>query len=192
MLGHNAVIAAIAEGKIVVDPFVPKHLGPNSLDLRLGDWCVRQRSSSNLKHYKNKYSLLDPIDPSLIWNEPTEIPDGILMLRPGELVLAHTMERVGTYEDIAGELSSRSSMMRMGIAVCVDAGLGDVGYDSKWTLEIYNHTSLAIGIPVGARVCQMKFHRVENSGLTYQEKGGTYGSRDDWKPSDMLPRSSLF
>lgn len=187
MLGRNGILEAIECGKIIVDPFKEEFVGPNSLDLRLGEWHVRQKMKSIYPK-----ELGERIDPTLIWDRPTPIPRGILLLQPGELVLAHTLERVGTYENIVGELSSRSSMMRMGIAVCVDAGLGDIGYDSKWTLEIYNHTRNTIGIPIGARVCQMKFHIVEGPGITYQEKGGTYGSKDNWTPDDMLPRSSMF
>lgn len=188
MLGQKEILDRIESGQIIVDPFEPKHVGPNSLDLRLGEWHARQKRAAE-HHVIN---ITDPIDPSAIWKEPKRIPNGILILAPGELVLAHTMERVGTYGNIVGELSSRSSAMRMGIAVCVDAGLGDIGYDSRWTLEIYNHTKVSLAIPVGARICQMKFHEVLGAGHTYQEKGGTYGSKDNWTPNDMLPRSSLF
>ncbi len=213
MLGSSAIVEAINLGKIVIDPYIEKHLGPNSYDLRLGDWYVRQKNSeltigefvtlpdyyegmdaekiSEFIAFNGGVKLDDPINGYRIWESPRQAIGGTIWLRPGELILGHTMERVGCYGDITGEMSSRSSMMRHGISVCIDAGLGDVGFDSKWTMEISNHTKYLIGLSVGMRIAQIKFHRVEGPGINYQEKGGTYG-RGEWTPQDMIPRSSLF
>lgn len=212
MLGSTAILASIQEGKIVIDPFDDKQLGPNSYDLRLGEWYVRQiktvsnalttmlpdffpeedqKKISQLLAFNGGIELDDPIDGKRIWESPVRSASGTIWLRPGELILGHTMERVGCYVDIAGEMSSRSSMMRHGISVCIDAGLGDVGFDSKWTMEISNHTNSLIGLRVGMRIAQMKFHRIEGPGKDYASKGGTYG-QGDWDPNDMIPRSSLM
>lgn len=218
MLGSKAIYEAIQEGDIIISPFLEKHLGPNSYDLRLGSWHVRQKSSgystsylhselvdaidsSSSEEVVNKYNrdlienggilLDDPIDGSRLWRSPREAQGGIIWLRPGELILGHTLERVGCYNNITGEMSSRSSMMRHGISVCIDAGLGDVGFDSKWTMEISNHTRHLIGLRVGMRIAQMKFHRIEGPGKDYASKGGTYG-QGEWHPGDMIPRSSIM
>ena len=76
------------------------------------------------------------------------------------------------------------------IAVCVDAGLGDVGYASRWTCEIYNHTLRIVELRAGWRIAQMKFHRVEGVDTSYEQKGGSYGL-GKWKPEDMLPRGNM-
>ncbi len=192
---------ALNDGRIVIDPYDEKQLGPNSYDLRIGEWIVRQKRISatvgEYPHLPDKIDLKDPIDPFVLWQKPEEVRSGIIQVRPGELLLAHTHEFIGCFENIVGEMASRSTMMRMGIAICVDAGLGDVGFASKWTMEVYNHTKVTIPIPVGIRVAQMKFHEVNGLNTNYDAKGGTYGvgssgSVDDWKPDDMLPRSSLM
>jgi dCTP deaminase len=186
VLGNLAILQAIKEARIVIKPFNEKQLGPNSYDVRIGQWIVRQQYAST-----SPLLLSDPISPHELWQSPTRVQDGIIRVAPGELLLAHTEEFIACYQNVVGELASRSSLMRMGIAVCVDAGLGDVGFASRWTLEVYNHTRREIVIPVGSRVAQMKFHEVDNCDLTYQAKGGTYGVMD-WDPNDMLPRSSLM
>ncbi len=201
---------ALNDGRIVIEPYDENQLGPNSYDLRIGNWIVRQAGNSQLfkggtlnSYFVHTAELKDPIDPHVLWGEPEEIKakpgekSGIIQVHPGELILAHTQEFVGCFENIVGEMASRSTLMRMGIAICVDAGLGDVGFASKWTMEVYNHTRSIIPIPVGARVAQMKFHEVNGIITDYDAKGGTYGvggsgGVDDWKPDDMLPRSSLM
>jgi hypothetical protein len=52
-------------------------------------------------------------------------------------------------------------------------------------MEISNHTTCTIAIPVGLWVCQIKFDYV---GETLQVYAGKYGQADEWSPYDMLPR----
>lgn len=193
MLGNLAIKQAISEGKIVITPFDEDQLGPNSYDLRLGDWFVRQKHEYNDPGFDAPITLGDPVQPHRVWGKPQRAEHGIIEIDAGELILAHTEEYVSCYVDIVGEMASRSTMMRNGIAVCIDAGLGDVGYAGRWTMEIYNHLNHPIVLEVGWRVAQMKFHRVEGVDLSYSEKamGGEYGGEQEWRPEDMLPRSRM-
>lgn len=201
MLGHNAILDAIEDKRIVINPFDIKQLGPNSYDLKLGNWIVRQKTLTDRDrgYFFDEISpryLGERVDPYSVWDSPYEPNGGKILLRPGELILAHTAEYVLCRGDIVGEMASRSTVMRMGIAVCVDAGLGDVGFGSKWTMEIYNHLQVAIVLQAGDRVAQMKFHEVTQGHASrgiaadYGDKGGTYGQKE-WTPDDMLPRSSM-
>lgn len=187
MLGRNAILHHLAKGTIQIDPYRESHLGPNSYDLSLGDWVCRMHPGDAIPR---KVEFTNPIDWAKLWSPPEKSIDGMLVLRPYELVLSHTVERVGCYENVVGEMASRSTIMRMGVAVCLDAGLGDVGFDSKWTMEIFNHTAHYLHIPIGSRIAQMKFHEVDDAGISYEGKGGTYGL-GKWEPEDMLPRSSI-
>jgi dCTP deaminase len=108
------------------------------------------------------------------------IPDDwpVLVLRPGERILAHTHEFVGIRPPrwVPGDTSkakwardsrwlvggtsqihARSTSGRVGIKVCDDAGLGDPGYFDRWTLEMRNDNKEAIVIPLGERVAQINF-----------------------------------
>ena len=70
--------------------------------------------------------------------------------------------------------------------MCRCAGVGDVGYISRWTMEISNHTQTTIWVPVGFRICQLTFEYV---GETLKEYHGKYGkANSEWTPEDMLPK----
>lgn len=187
MLGDKAILEAMADGRIVIAPFNEEQLGPNSYDLRIGEWIVRQKEQTGGIFHVDLGEKVNPLD---MWRHPQRAEGGIIRLQPGELILAHTDEYVACYDNVCGEMASRSTVMRMGIAVCVDAGLGDVGFASKWTMEVYNHTKFIVNINVGSRVAQMKFHEVVGNEKDYRDKGGTYGI-GEWTPDDMLPRSSM-
>ncbi len=139
-------------------------------------------------------------------NKPlfTNIPEDhpIIVLQPGERILAHTHEFVGIRtQGGACEVKSRSSWGRNGVAVCFDAGWVDPGYINRITLEIYNlnmHESVVL--PVGERVGQLIFHHTGPVEGGYAEgrdgMSGKYQHTDDldelirtWEPSMMLPRA---
>lgn len=115
--------------------------------------------------------------PSPFENIPDDWP--VIVLGPGERILAHTHEFVGIRPPrwVRGEgdhkydfkkdrwlkggtsqIHARSSSGRVGIKVCDDAGLGDPGYWDRWTLEMRNDNREAIIIPQGERVAQINFH----------------------------------
>ena len=133
-------------------------------------------------------------------NIPDEHP--IIVLRPGERILAHTHEFVGIRaHGGAAEVKSRSSWGRNGVAVCFDAGWIDPGYINRITLEIYNlnkHESVVL--PVGERIGQLIFHHTGPVDGGYAGGcggiSGKYQHTDDltelirsWRPEMMLPRA---
>jgi dCTP deaminase len=52
-------------------------------------------------------------------------------------------------------------------------------------MEISNHARSTIMLPVGIRICQIKFEYV---GPTLREYHGKYGQARQWTPEDMLPK----
>lgn len=151
----------------------------------------------------------DPLDPRAPIDEskrtgddligiPCEHP--VIMLLPGEFILAHTHEFAGIHPPGTTMLKARSSVGRNRYSVCLCAGLGDPGYFSRWTMEIHNLSNRAIPLPVGERISQLVFFE------TGPVSGGTYGAETayeskyqsssdvaevmaSWEPSQMLPRS---
>jgi len=49
------------------------------------------------------------------------------------------------------------------MSVCKCAGVGDVGYIARWTMEITNHSHATIELPVGLRVAQILFYEAPNT-----------------------------
>lgn len=178
-------------GNIVIEPYNPTtHLGPNSYDVTLGPWIIRH------KYYGDKDA--PPIDISdeqsiqKMFLSPEKVAD-VIILRPFERILCHTYEIIGTIDEFVMELQTRSTTARWSPDVCGSAGFGDVGFVNKWTMELSNDSWNPMYIPVGGRVGQAQFSRVEgNTGLTYD---GSYNYRTEiwdkhkWKPEDMLPKT---
>jgi dCTP deaminase len=180
MLSRKSIFEQMALGNIFIDPFDENSLGPNSYDLRLGNWFIEL-----LGYRGNK-----PVYGDFIY-----IPDGdrVMIPSPG-LILGMTKERAGSKNNIVPVLKTRSTIMRMGIDLCKSAGLGDVGYfDQHWTIEITSHIpnkanhGLAwqpASLVVGLRVAQIYFE--ECPGAEEFQYNGQYRV-DDW-PLCMLPR----
>lgn len=215
---NTEIFGAIDDGRIVCVPFDQSHVSEASLDITLGHYFYKQE-------YDEQFNVYNPFDESdvkryfkgpleaiphqewaqnnnmaLFDNIPPEHP--VIVLRPGERILAHTHEFVGIRPSGgACEIRSRSSWGRNGVAVCFDAGWIDPGYINRITLEIYNlnqHESVIL--PVGERIGQIIFHHTGPVEGDYSEgrggKSGKYQHSSDlhelirtWNPVQMLPRA---
>ena len=211
---------AIDEGTIVCQPFNPDHVSEASLDFTLGHYFYKQEDETEADGIYNPFDKSEvdryfkgPLEamPHAEWcrkynkSKFANIPDDhpIIVLRPGERILAHTHEFVGIRaHGGAAEVKSRSSWGRNGVAVCFDAGWVDPGYINRITLEIYNlnmHESVVL--PVGERVGQLIFHSTKSpvDGDYTDGRGGMSGKYQStsnleelirtWQPPDMLPRA---
>lgn len=215
---NTEIIQAVKDGTIVCTPFQKHHVAEASLDFTLGHYFYKQEYRDN----NGVYNPFDPDDVKDYFKGPleamshaewcdrygyqtfTNIPKDhpIIVLRPGERILAHTHEFVGIRaHGGAAEVKSRSSWGRNGVAVCFDAGWVDPGYINRVTLEIYNlnmHESVVL--PVGERMGQLIFHKtgVVDGGYSSGRGGvsGKYQHTDNidelistWSPETMLPRA---
>ena len=212
------IFDAVGDGRIVCTPFNPEHVAEASLDFTLGYYFYKQE-------FDNQSSVYNPFDsddvkryfkgpleamPHGEWchnngyvpfeNIPEDHP--IIVLRPGERILAHTHEFIGIRaEGGAAQVLSRSSWGRNGVAVCFDAGWIDPGYINRITLEIYNLNMYeSVVLPVGERIGQLVFHKTGPVEGGYGS--GTRGVSDkyqtgsdlteiikNWRPEMMLPRA---
>lgn len=215
---NTEIKAAIEDGTIVSVPYNPDNVSEASLDFTLGHYFFKQEYEEDAKVY-NPFDKSDvdryfkgPLEamPHKEWCDKhgyklfENIPENhpIIVLRPGERILAHTHEFIGIRtHGGACEVKSRSSWGRNGVAVCFDAGWVDPGYINRITLEIYNlnmHESVVL--PVGERIGQLIFHTTGPVEGDYsdgrQGMSGKYQHTSDldelirtWKPEDMLPRA---
>lgn len=215
---NTDIKVAINDGTIVCVPFNDAHVSEASLDFTLGHYYYKQEYSEDSRVY-NPFDKTEvdryfkgPLEavPHKQWCDENgyqlfnNIPDDhpIIVLRPGERILAHTHEFVGIRaHGGACEVKSRSSWGRNGVAICFDAGWIDPGYVNRITLEVYNlnqHESVVL--PVGERVGQLIFHHTGPVEGDYSDgrdgMSGKYQHTDDldelirtWSPIQMLPRS---
>ncbi len=203
---------AVELGHIVIHPLVDDNIRGSSVDVTLGEWFYSTESARNSDYY-------NPFDADDIkryfkgplramrhadWCEQHQrrlfrgIPEDNLMivLRPGERILAHTQEFIGIDPPGTTEMKSRSSWGRNGIAACFDAGWGDPGYINRWTMEIYNlNRQESVPLPVGERIAQIIFHqtgpveRHYGSDGKYQQGVDLTSIIGSWTPEQMLPRA---
>lgn len=197
--------------QIVIDPYLPENVKGSSLDVRLGEWFYVTDSASNQDYYNpfDERSVQDYFKGPLratsnqewadlhnrkIWyNIPPDHP--IIVLRPHERILAHTIEYVGIAYNGTTTMQARSTWGRNGVVVCKDAGWGDPGYINRWTMEIQNDNDVSVPLPVGMRIAQLVFYHMTSSEKNYgdsdkyQVQGSLEELKRSWKPEMMLPRA---
>jgi len=150
---------------IVIDPFNPARLNPNSYNLSLHD---------ELMVYEEV--VLDMRRPSRVRRIP--IPPEGLVLQPNQLYLGRTAERTETH-NLVPMIEGRSSVGRLGLFVHVTAGFGDVGFCGYWTLEMF-----AVGpirVYAGVPICQIFYHEIHGSITEYASS--KYQHNRDIQPS---------
>lgn len=207
-LSDRKILEKMAEGKIIIEPFVRENLSTSSYDMTLGEFYYREHKPRpedsgvyniwNLDDTKRVWGEVKQAKPAKEYQQMSGISpdDKIIFLAPGETILAHTNEFIGGRDSVTTMMKARSSMGRVFIEVCKCAGWGDVGYVNRWTMEISNNSQFyAIPLVVGRRISQMVFFETgEILAADYTDKGKYSSSTDldqlkkDWKPEMMLPR----
>lgn len=208
-LSDRRIMQELSEGDIVISPFDARNLTTSSYDVTLGEFFYRPNRLTG----QNVYNIYDRNETEAHWgrvqravkakDSKLEIhgtgidPDDlVIMIAPGETILAHTNEFIGGRNHITTMMKSRSSMGRQMIAVCKCAGWGDVGFINRWTLEITNYSmDHFIPLVVGRRIAQIVFFETGPIfGVDYASQGKYQTSADleelqkNWKPEDMLPK----
>jgi len=214
-LSDRRILEQMERGDIVIDPFRRKHLATSSYDVSLGQYFFREQPT---KYNHSLYNIwaqdhmehvwgADKVEEAVLaeealqkynfdWDNGIGREDKLIMLRPGETILAHTEEFIGGKNHITTMMKARSSMGRNFIEVCKCAGWGDVGFINRWTMEITNNSrNYIIPLVVGRRIAQIIFFEtgpiVEKD---YASDGKYQASQDldtikaNWNPSLMLPR----
>ncbi len=213
-LSDKRILAAMKQGDIVVSPFTQSQLATSSYDVTLGEYFFREQPP---KYNHSLYNIWSKAHTEHVWGahnveraisakeafskynfewdgiSPT---DKIIILRPGETILAHTNEFIGGKNHITTMMKARSSMGRNFIEVCKCAGWGDVGYVNRWTMEITNNSkNYIIPLVVGRRIAQIVFFETGDILERDYTVAGKYASSTDikklkkeWNPHMMLPK----
>lgn len=153
---------------IIIEPFEPQQLNPNSYNLRL---------HNELLVYKG--DVLDSKE-----NNETEtlvIPEEGLVLEPGQLYLARTLEYTETH-GLVPMILGRSSVGRLGITVHITSGFGDIGFCGYWTLQLT--CVKKVRIYPNMKICQIFYHNVLGEYENYTSK--------KYQGSDKIMSSQLY
>lgn len=215
-LSDRKILEHMQEGTVVIEPFVRANLATSSYDVTLGEWYFREQTP---RYSRMLYNIFDKKDTDAVWGtvphraEKASVvlknfslewngispDDKVILLEPGETILAHTNEFIGGRESVTTMMKARSSTGRNFIEVCKCAGWGDVGYVNRWTMEITNNSRhYIIPLVVGRRIAQIVFFETgpileKDYSATgkYQSSTDMKKLKKDWDPKSMLPKLYL-
>lgn len=211
-LSDKRILEYRESGDIVIEPFKDENLSTSSYDVTLGDHYFVEQTPT---HFQSIYNPYDKEQVERIWGKEPMVAqtaeevfkhykfdfegiapdDKVIVLDPGETILAHTNEFIGGRDHITTMMKARSSLGRNFIEVCKCAGWGDVGYVNRWTMEITNNSRhYSIPLVVGRRIAQIIFFETgQIRGDDYTKKG-KYQSlpldelKESWDPQMMVPK----
>ena len=144
----------VLSNEIIIHPFCPNQLNPNSYDFRLGNTLIV---------YKDR--VIDPKKYNEI--EIFEIPSDGYEIQPGRIYLGHTQEVMGS-NFFVPIIRGRSSIGRIGLFINITADLIDIGSINQWTLQL--HCVQPVKIYAGMLIGQVTFWKVEGEITLYQGK----------------------
>lgn len=162
LLGREQIrdsLQSLDPNSIFVDPLLDDaQIGNVSLDIRLGyDFLVsiQTRSSSidvGRKQKKGQRSI-----GSYFQETRRELGERFIV-HPGQVVLACSLEYVSVPSDVITDVSARSSYVRLGLPM---NGTIQPGFRGCIPIELFNHGNTPVELVVGARVCQMRFWKLD-------------------------------
>ncbi|VVC02574.1 dCTP deaminase, dUMP-forming [Candidatus Burarchaeum australiense] len=86
----------------------------------------------------------------------------VISLKPREMILGRTLERITLPSDMCARLDGRSRYARFGTAIHVSSSLVQAGSDNHQILEIVNLSPATIILHAGMHVCQLQFMRISS------------------------------
>lgn len=174
ILSGEQIREYIRQGRILIEPFDERLIGPSQVDLRLGSKFRIFRATN----------LVDPSDRNSI-EENTELVDTKgtpFVIQHGQLILGITLEKVAVPNDLVASIEGRSSIARMGVFIHISSGHVNPGSGSRGpipvTLEILNMNPAPVKLYPGMRICQLLFYTMDRAvSKGYDEIGGKYAGK---------------
>lgn len=163
----------VAEDRIVIEPFDPSRINPNSYDFRLLDHLLVYGDGVLDTAVPNPHTRID-------------IPDSGLILHPDRVYLGATREVMGS-EHYVPIIRGKSSLARLGLFINITADLIDLGSINRWTLQL--HAVQPLRIYPGMLIGQVTFWVPDGETVLYDGKyQGSMGPRASESYRDS-PRS---
>lgn len=211
LLSDNGILRSMKSHSISIAPFRRTNLKGTSYEVTLGPYYFRENSNEGFYNPYNDnagsrgwlgpYTAKRMVDLDWTPEEADHVnseDEMVIVVRPGETILAHTCEFIGSNNPLVPALFPRSSLERC--FVHVEGGLGHSGYVNRWALRITNTSkNLKIPLIVGRPIAQIVFYQTEGivqapyGATTNKYQGATTVAEiaKTWKPEDLLPRLHL-
>jgi dCTP deaminase len=150
-------------GRVTIRPRPPlksaKDRAAAAIDLRLGCWIATMR--------RPNLEVLQAVDPGQL--DKSQVPELTkqvfvpfgqrFILHPGEFVLGATLEWISLPNDLAAEVTAKSSWGRLGLIIATATGVHP-GFCGCLTLELSNVGTVPIALEPGLAICQIFLQEV--------------------------------
>lgn len=156
ILTKNEIIKKINEGVIKIEPLDMSAIGPASIDLALG---------KKIKIFNHSNKIIIDIEKEIDYAQFTkeiDITNGYI-LKPRELILGITEEKITLPENICGWLQSRSRFARIGLMSHITAPFICPGISNHQVLEIFHSGHHKIKLMPGVKICQLILEKCEGN-----------------------------
>ncbi len=163
MVDHE-IKQVIENGDLIIEPYLPSLVQPNSYDVRLADRFTWHEPGNE---------IIDPYDSVSVQAKVQETIQDSIVIQPQQFILAATYEKFSLPADIVGQLTGKSSLARLGLMVHVTAGFIDAGFSdppAQITLEIVNVGNRPVRLTALMPIGQMVFTRTSHCELPYNKK----------------------
>jgi len=122
LLTGHAIGEAVARGEIVFEPFEVERLNPNSISIRLGGALLERGDS-----------VIEADAP--VCGRAIQIPAAGVMLEPGRLYLARSLERFGS-SVYAPIVHGKSNIARAGLFIHANGEMVDLGVIDRFEFQL--------------------------------------------------------
>lgn len=170
ILSDGDIYERVGKGSLKIEPYVESNVEPASVDLRLSNSFKRPIATGQIIDTRNPES------------QPAyeEFEADSIVLEPGEMILAETLERIELPDDLSADVVGRSSLGRLFVSVHETAGFGDPGFRGTVTLEMTNGNCNPVRLHENDRICQIIFKQLKTPAIKpyghdrsqYQDQSG--------------------
>ncbi len=158
LLSRSKILELIKSGKLKIEPFNEEQVGAGSVDLHLGtEFRVFRKA-------RGKFQVTDDSDYAKITKTVQVKRHGHILVKPGELILGITNERITLPENLAALIEGRSSLARLGLLTHLSSGFIHPGTSNHTVLEIANMSPIPLSIKPGIKICQVILIEVKGRG----------------------------
>ena len=153
ILTRDEILKEVTEGNIVITPFNPNNVGPASIDLTLGNqFRIFKKGKIDLKNFN--YKKITKL-----------VRKNKITIKPGQLILGITKEKIKLANNLAGNLEGRSRYARLGLLVHISSNFVHPGVNNKQILEIRNDSNSEITLYSGLKICQLIINEVKGQAM---------------------------
>ena len=154
ILSDKDIKKMLENGKMKIEPLEMEQIGSASIDLTLSDeW-----------HIFKKELMKKTVDLSKTgFQEAFRVKKSkSIILRPREMCLAKTVEKITLPPSVMGMLEGRTRFARMGLAVHITSTLVQPGSNNRQVLEIMNMAPFPVKLHAGMRISQVVFEKLKS------------------------------